>query len=950
MLCSLIVHVPLRPDCYGWTMSRFLQACFLILSISTGAIAQSGTANGSIRGVVHDASGATVSGASASAHNLDTGYERNAMSDQQGAFELPLLPLGRYEVQIKANGFATYSQTGIRVELARASDLDVRLAVASEQQSVTVQADASILTTSSSDVGGGLNQRSVENMPLTSRNSFNLALLAPGLNGTRDNEFGNPTFAFGGMQRRAFLVDGIDNTQRGGPGRLGIFAPESLQEIKVISNAMAAEYGRTVGGIVSMVTRGGSNEFHGSGLVLERRPGFIARQSLASSKPFQQWAVFAGNLGGPIKKDKLFFFASAEYEPLDAPRAITITPANAQALGIPDSDLGSAPFAQRFQTYLGRLDYQFNSTNSIYLRYSNFVTPSKFNTSGGTTPRSAGNNFDDRNDTLASQWSSVLGPHVVNEVRFGFLRREFTRPPVSGVVSPVISITGVATLGSNDAANQYYNERQFNFIENISVRHGRHQLKAGVDVGSIRVISADRLSQTFQFANLAQYLSALKGTANYTQLTQDFGDNTATHTTNSYNFFAQDDFQVRPNFTLSLGVRYEYLAYPELPASAPLSNSRSIPNDPNNFAPRFGFSWQPFSKTVVRGGYGLFYDTTNLRLISTAIRQNGQRVLRYVVAGTAAGAPQYPNGLSASSLSFSPSKPSITNFAGDFRSLYAHQANIQAERELFRDVSLTVGTQYYGGRRLPLLLDVNLGAPFSYLADGRPVFRSQDRPNTAYNQILQITSVGNSTYYGGFVSVNKRFSANIQFTASYTLGWAFNTNDSTGDTGSSVTDSTNIRRDYGLSSSDQRHRFVLQGVWSPALHTNSFADKLVNGFLVAPNVTLTSSFPVNVVQSTDLNGDSVNNDRPLYRGRNDTPGYGFREVNLRISRTFPLTRERVRLEFIGEAENLLNSTNASCTTGGCTGAVINRFGAPDFLRITSTFNSRQVQVGARLRF
>lgn len=119
--------------------------------------------------------------------------------------------------------------------------------------------------------------------------------------------------------------------------------------------------------------------------------------------------------------------------------------------------------------------------------------------------------------------------------------------------------------------------------------------------------------------------------------------------------------------------------------------------------------------------------------------------------------------------------------------------------------------------------------------------------------------------------------------------------------------------------------------------------------MVAPNITVTSSFPVTVVQGTDLNGDSVNNDRPLFRGRNDTPGYGLKEVNLRISRTFPV-REHLRLEVIAEAENLFNTTNASCTTGGCSGAVVSTFNATDFRRITSTFNSRQIQLGGRLRF
>ena len=837
---------------------RFGLAFLMIWALPVWA--QTGAADGAIRGLVRDPNNAAVASADVKARNLDTGFDRRATSNGDGEFELPLLPLGRYEVTVTAAGFASYTQTGIVVTLARSSDLIVPLQLASTSQNVTVDADASILTTNTFAVGDAVNQKSMENMPITSRNTFNLALFAPGLNGRRDDEFGNPTFAFGGLQRRAFLVDGIDNTQRGGPGRLGIFSPETIQETRVIANAMAAEYGRTVGGIISMVTRGGTNDLHGEALVLERRPGFIARPSLAATKTFSQWATFSGNVGGKVIKDKLWYFASGEYEPLDGPRAITITPANALALKIPASDLGSAPFAQRFQTYLGRLDYQLDSRNSFYVRYSNFVTPSKFNTSGGLTPRSAGNNFDDRNDTGATQWTSILSPNTVNEFRFGALQREFTRPPVSGVVSPVVSISGVATLGSNDSANQYYRERQFDFIETLNHRWGRHAFKAGFDIATIQVISSDRLSQTYTFANLNQYLNTLAGVPgfNYTQLTQDFGNNAATHRTNSYNFYAQDDFQIRPNFTLSYGIRYEYLAYPSLDKNAPLAASRSIRSDPFDWAPRIGFAWQPDRKTVVRGGYGLFYDTTNLRLISQAIRQNGSDVLRYVIAGTDPVAPKFLAGLANPSASFGV-KPSVTNFSPDFKQLHTSQTNLQVERALGSDFSITAALQYYGGRHIPLLLDVNLGAPVRYLADGRPVFSGANRPDPRFNQILQLSSVGNSTYYGGFIAVNKRFARGLQFTASYTLGYAFNTNDSVSDTGVSVTDSTNIKRDYGLSSSDQRHRFVLQGVWQPRA-------RFVTGWLIAPNVTWTSGFPINAVAGSDLNGDSVNNDRPLYQG------------------------------------------------------------------------------------
>jgi hypothetical protein len=915
------------------------------------ACAQTGVADGSIGGAIHDPSGSPVTNAAVSARNLNTGFERNSLSNQDGQFELPLLPPGRYEFSISVKGFAPYKQTGVVVQLAKTSNLDVTLSVASIEQSVSVEADASILTTSSTDVSGSLNARAMENLPLTTRNTFNLALFAPGFNGRRDDEFGNPTFAFGGMQRRAFLIDGIDNSQRGGPGRLGIFAPETVQEVRVIANSMAAEYGRTVGGMISMVTRGGTNDVHGEGLVLLRRPGFIARPSLAATKPFIQWATYSGNVGGPVIKNKLWFYASGEYEPYDAPRAVTISPANATALNLPASDLGSSPFKQRFQTFLGRVDYQINERNSVYVRYNSYWDPSKYNTSGGLLITSADNNFDDRNITWASQWTSILSASTVNEFRFGSLEREFFRPPVSGKLAPVITISGVAQLGSDTSANQYYLEHQYDFVDALSRRVGRHQLKAGFDIATIHVISQDRLTTTYSFASLANYLNTLNHITNpatgqpfnlYSQLQQSFGNNVADHRTNSLNFYAQDDFKLSRKFTLSYGLRYEYLKYPSLDSNAPLPDSRTVRSDPHDFAPRLGFAWQVDDNTVVRGGFGIFYDTTNLRLLSQVIRQNGSNVLLYTIAPIDAGAPVFPNVLSSPAGTLS--KPSVTTFAPDFKAMRMQQANLQVERALGRDLSVTVGTQYYGGRHIPLLIDVNLGAPVSFLADGRPKFSSTNRPDPRFNQILQLTSAGTSVYYGGFLALNKRFSRDFQFSASYTLGWAFNVNDSTGDAGSSVTDSTNLKRDYGPSSSDQRHRFVFQGVWQPRAK-----NVILNGWMVAPNFTVTSAFPITVTQGSDLNGDSVNNDRPLYRGRNDTPGYGFKEVNLRISRVVRLN-ERFGLEIIGEAENLLNSLNAGCSTAGCTSAVVSTVTASDFKRITSATDSRQIQLGGRLRF
>ncbi len=946
------------------SMLRRLLIFTIFLTGVLSVYAQSGKTTGSIQGVITDPSGSPIQNAAVTATNLDTQFERTAVSNQAGEYQVPFLPLGTYRIAVTSAGFQQFEQSGIMVQLDRVSNVNPGLQVGSTQQSVTVQADASILNTESTDVSGGLDERSMVNMPITSRNTFNLALFAPGFNGTRDDEFGNPTFAFGGMQRRAFLVDGIDNTQRGGPGRLGIFSPEDIREEKVLANSMDAEYGRTVGGIISMITKSGTNNLHGEFLLLLRRPGLISRPSLAPSpKPFQQWATYSLNIGGPVIKDKLFYFASAEYEPEDGARPITITPANARALHLPASELGSAPFKQRFQSYLGRLDYQLNQKNDFYFRYSEFQTPSEYNTSGGLLAISAGNNFNDRNDTAAAQWTRIFTPNTINEVRFGFLRRQFNRPPVNGLIGPAINISSVAQLNSNNSAGQSYGEAQFNFIDNFSYRIGRHQLKFGVDIDTISVDSVDRLNLQYTFANLNQYLNTVNSAINpvtrqpynYTQLTQQFGNNASYSRTTPVNWFVEDRFQLTPHLMLSYGLRWEYRFFPALNNNAPLRISRNIPSDTSNFAPRFGFAWQPDGKTVVRGGYGLFYDTLNLRLISLVNRSNGEQVQTFTVNGTGAnglltpGAPLYPNAFSGPPSNFAV-KTSVYGFSPDFRTQYAHQANVQVERELSNNLSLTIGAQWYGGHDEPLLVDTNLGRPVRFLADGRPVFSSANRPNPAFNQIFNLESVGNSTYYGGFIGLHKRFTRGLLFTASYTLGWALNVNDSVGDNGNNVTDSTDIRRDYGFSSSDQRHRFVLQAVWQPTTPLTGLGGAVLNGWMLAPNVTLTSGFPYSSLFGSDLNGDGVNNDRPLYVARNTYVGPGFEEVNLRVSRTFPLYKERLHLELIGEAENLLNHTNAQCTAGGCGGAVITRYDAPNFGQITNAFNSRQIQIGGRITF
>ncbi len=956
----------------SWSVLFLVSLLFGLTLLSRIAPAQTSDVTSSIAGIVRDTSGAAVSGAAVEAVARDTGFVRTTQTRDDGSFTLPLLNVGQYNLTVRAASFARFEQNGIDVRLGYATPVSITLQPGADTQTVTVEANASILNTETFDISDGLNQRSLENMPITSRNTFNLALLVPGLNGTRDDEFGNPTFAFGGMQRKAFLIDGIDNTQRGGPGRLGIISPEDVKEVRVIAGAMDAQYGRTVGGIINFITRGGTNETHGEGLVLERRPGLISKPSLTQGeKPFQQWATFSVNVGGPIVHDRLFYFISGEYEPEDGAHPITITAANAAALDLPPSELGTAPFKQRFQSYLVRFDYQANASNDFYLRGSAYQTPSQFNTSGGLQTISSSNNFNDKDQTAAAQWSHIVSGTALNELRTGFLRRIFDRPPVNGMLGPTIAISGVATLNSNTSAGQRYEEDQYNAIDDFSYSLGSHQLRFGTDIDTINVLSQDRLPYQYTFASLQLYLNTINGVTNpatnrpynYTTFTQAFGNNVANHRTTPINFYAQDHWRISDKFSLNYGLRWEYRFFPTLNQNAPLAISRNLPNDYHDFAPRLGFTYTLTPTTVLRGGYGIDYDTLNLRLISLVDRSNGQQVQTFTVNGTAAGAPQYPAAFSGPVSQFAV-KTTVYGFDPHFRTQYAHQMDLALEQQVGKDFSVAVGTQVYLGRRAPVLFDTNLGPVTGSLADGRPIF-SSTRPNPAFGPVYSLSSEGSDTYYGGFIDIRKRLAHNLQFDASYTLGWALNNNDSVGDSGNNVTNSTNLNADYGWSSSDQRHRFVIQGVYQPHVNIDGPAGHLLNGFNFGTNATVTSGFPYSALAGSDLNNDGVNNDYALFASRNSFRGPIFREWNLRGSRIFPLYRERVSLEVIAEAENLLNSTNVACSAAGCAGAVNTTYGASTgagaigvhgpptsstFGTPTAAFNSRQVQLGGRLRF
>lgn len=579
-----------------------LLALLLLLIVpifwSTRLDAQAGAANGAISGTVYDSAQQAVPGAQITATNLSTGFSRTVTSNDSGDYSIPLLPLGGYSLTVTKAGFSRYVQTGITVEPERSTLLPVVLSVLSSRETVTVTADAAILNTES-QTESYVPQLTVENMPLTTRNLWNIASFSPAVATTPNYSFGSPAYAFGGIERRGYVVDGMDDTQRAGQSKLAMFPSGAMQEVSVLQGALLPEYGSTLGGLVMQTSRSGTNQYHGSALDLERRPGLIAtpfHTATTYSKPFQERATREFIFGGPIKKDKWWGFADFELDPQTTPTAITITAANATALGIPSNELGYAPIVSKYKMWLARTDFQLSSKNSGFVRVDYFGVPIAYNGAGAQSPLNADNNYYDQDISGVGQFQTIFSSHAVNEFRFADNRRLNYSKPVNGVIGAVYSITGVATLNSNTSAGSTFFEHQDEFIDNFSWQQGKHTFKFGAMFETVDNNLHNRLALTFTFGQsgtdpitglpyaLEQYENTLNGTTptglqttGYSQLSQDFGNNTAQFRDNYAGIYAQDQWKIGRSFMLTYGVRYDLIGYSALPQSAPIAQSRKIP-------------------------------------------------------------------------------------------------------------------------------------------------------------------------------------------------------------------------------------------------------------------------------------------------------------------------------------------------------------------------------------
>jgi hypothetical protein len=946
----------------------------LLIASAMPVFGQSQAINGTIEGTIVDASGGVLPGVTVLITNTDTGSSRSVVTNESGVYRAPLLPLGTYTVAAELSGFRKFEQKGILLAAGQTAVVNITLTVGEMSEVVSVTADSPVVDLGKIDQGRTLNEREIKELPLTSRNPYNFALLQPGVVGFETQEFGVPRLtANGALLRVNYQIDGNDNTEKDRAGlRQMPMSEVMIREVKVVTTGYAPEFGQTMGLVYNAITPSGTNAFKGEGSYRFQRKPMVSLPffTKVSTKPPTDVNIYTVDSGGPIVKDRTFYFAGFENTKRDfsGGRVITIAPANAARLGL--TEPGYMPAVGDTKFAIGKVDHQFSQANRFTVRYiffDNFITN---NIGGGLSSVQWGTDFKDRQHSTAAQLVSTIGANLLNEARVQYATRTQSRVPGSQAgTGPGITIERVANFGSpvggNADAGFGFTEGNFQILDNFTYLRGDHSYKMGFNANFVNDSRTQTQIQLYTFSSIDNYLLARSG-ANpkaYTSFAQFFGDPSYKYKTQMYAFFVQDDWRLTSDFKVLYGVRYDVYAPPDAVADAPLEASRTFPTDKNNWQPRAGFVWTlgASKRAVLRGNSGLMYDQPLNAIYEQALVNNGTASRGNVTfSPQTAGAPSFPDVVSSGTV-----RPSNTAWIvdPDFQIARMWQNNLQYEAQLGNTYSASVGVSYTKGKHLPVVTNINLINPVGTLADGRPVFSptqsAATRLNPAFNAIFATQAIGESTYKALTMQLARRFAHGIQWDFAYTLGKSEDdapipsTLSVQGDTGRS--DPTNLDRDKGPNILDQRHTFVGSIVARPEVSvSNSVLNAILNNNQFGVAIQLASGIPVNVRSNQDLNKDTISSDRPNGVGRNSLTLPARKNVDFRYTRAFAL-RGSSRVEVLAELKNIFNTVqwagvNSVVTTDALGNPLATIPSSGGDFPATSGYEQRQFQLGFKFLF
>ncbi len=702
---------------------------------------------------------------------------------------------------------------------------------------------------------------------------------------------------------------------------------------------------------------------------------------------------------------------------------------SSQALGLFSSLSGTVPRTGNQMLSFPKIDYKPNSNHTLEFSYNRLRWDSPYGVQTNSVVArgldSFGNDYV-KADKGVARWTAILTPTITNEMRFEYGRDfefEYANPPLAGEpldangYSPEVDLSGAASFSFGQPyytpRYAYPEERRTEVADTASTAIGTHLIKFGFDINHVgdQISFLSTSGGDYYYNNRVDFISdyiasqipavfaATKGmvcnngpsksiTPCYNEYQQGFGPLGFNFSTMDYGAFIQDQWRFSPRLTLNLGLRYEYEALPSAQIPNPLFPATStMPSDPYNWGPRFGFAWDTFGngKTVVRGGYGIYYGRIINGTIFNAIAQtgspNGQVQATIFPSTNGAIGPIYPNVMS--SFAGSLSKPNIIFFPTDARNPMVQEYDLAIERQIAANTMVSISWVGSLGHFLPIAVDTNLPVPttINYLINGGPLngdlipvpFFKGTRPLPAFNQVTMIDTRVSSMYNAMVLQFNRRFTHGLQFQSSYTWADSVDNGQGTSPTlsGNAPLDAYNLALDRGPSNFDVRHRAVGSLVWQPEYfdHAAGLAHWLLSGWTIAPIITAQTGLPFSATVTGNPPSGSGNaasgvigaqgSSRVPFLERNSFRYPAVFDTDLRISRAF-LFRERVRFELIADAFNLTNHVNYTSlvtqqyTLGGTAATPVltysSSFGQLTAANNTNVLVPRQIQLGARISF
>lgn len=892
-------------------------SCLLLCMILAVALlpAQNSAGNGAVSGVVQDASGAVVPGAKVVVANAGKGIRRELESNGSGLFSAPaLVPSAGYSLTVTKQGFAAYNVSEFQVTVGGTVDFKVMMQIAGSATQVEVTAAAPVIEETKSGVTDLVNQRQIDGLPINGRRADTFALLTPAV--TPDGTFGLISFR-GISSGNAFLTDGNYTTnsfymENAGRTRISTqISQDAVQEFQVLSDGYSAEFGRAMGGIINTVTRSGSNAYHGTGYEFFRNRSLNAPDRYAPNavRNPPEWRHQAGgSLGGPIKQDKLFFFANFEMVKRNFPGLNRITtsqiadstgskvnPANCKSPATSAQCTAAIAFIQKqmdvlvpreVSSYMGfaKLDYRPNDRNtfSFDANAMHWRSPYGIQTQAVlTNGNMIGGNGNSTVETRygKADWTWITSPSSLNDLRFGWFKDRLSDPAASDLwpsTGPVVISVASAAVGAAAAYPRTQpSEQRFQISDNFSLTKGSHSVKVGVDFSTTQ----DYINQLYNGAGSYTYstLTAFaqdfsgntSGLRNYSSFSQAFGNPIQDFRTTEVNLYAQDTWKLSRKATLNYGVRWEKAILPQpTMVDANYAQTGKIPSPDKNFAPRLSLAYALNDKTVIRVGGGLFYAPFIGYGLDTLFLGNGIYQTSITANPTTTGAPVFPNPVS--SVSAVPAGTKNLTFASSgFHNPYSEQANLSIQRQVGRDMDFTASYIFSHGVGLITSRDLNLGAPTTTqtytIQDANktnvgtfttPIWTSASKIDSRYGRIYQVENGGNSSYNALALQFRKRMSHGLTVQAAYTWSHAI---DDAQQAGASATIgyaqsnllSGNYSADKGSSATDQRHRATVNWLWAPKFTaSNSLAARyLINGWELSSITTMASSQPTTAYAS-----------------------------------------------------------------------------------------------------